>query len=116
MVIPSSPYLLSRLKKTIIDRWFAPKQLLALADTDGNGKISHGELLGFMKSFNLASENDETIRAIFNAFDHNNDGFIDLSELSSALTDLPFAADKNNSLMDKAHPEKVYQIAPSMSL
>ena len=112
MVIPSSPYLLSRLKKTIIDRWFAPKQLLALADTDGNGKISHGELLDFMKSFNLASENDETIRAIFNAFDHNNDGFIDLSELSSALTDLPFAADKNNSLMDKAHPEKSVSNSP----
>jgi len=105
-MIQSSPNLLSGLKKAIIDRWFLPEQLLALADTDEDGRISHAELLSFMKSFNLVSANDEIVRTIFATFDHNNDGFIDLSELSSALTGLPFALDKNISLTAKEKPEK----------
>ena len=85
---------LSVFKKVILEKWLSPEQLLKLIDVDEDGQISKDEFIGLTKTFSLASDSEELIETIFSTFDHNNDGFIDLSEFTTALSGSPFTVEE----------------------
>ncbi|GMT13888.1 hypothetical protein PFISCL1PPCAC_5185, partial [Pristionchus fissidentatus] len=64
------------------------REMMAQADTDGNGCIEIDEFLGVLKKQLINPDEERELKEVFKFFDRNGDGLISVEELSQVMMGL----------------------------
>ena len=75
---------IEQFRSHLIEKWFSPSGFICCADVNGDGKIDVIEFQQVLRSLGMKF-NQSQVEEFFNEFDSQEDGYLDLHELTLAL-------------------------------